>query len=53
LEAFAAQVLSTLACLESESFAQNFLNQNESVGKIHPEKLNIHGGSLAIGHPFR
>eukprot|EP01080_Neovahlkampfia_damariscottae_P009224 gene9224-1310_t len=51
-EAFGAQVLSTLACLESEDFSKKYLNQTGTVGRISPENLNINGGSLAIGHPF-
>lgn len=51
-EAFAAQVLSTTACLASDQFAQKRLNRDKSVGLIPPQKLNIYGGSIAIGHPF-
>jgi acetyl-CoA acyltransferase len=40
-EAFAAQVLSTLAVLEQTG-----------VGKVPEEKLNVMGGSIALGHPF-
>jgi acetyl-CoA acyltransferase len=51
-EAFAAQVLSVLAMLRSRAFAKERLGREESVGEIAPEKLNVHGGSIAIGHPF-
>ncbi len=40
-EAFAAQVLSTLRVLE-----------RNGVGSIPDEKLNVMGGSIALGHPF-
>src|SRR5438132_915445 len=40
-EAFAAQVLSTLAVLEQNG-----------VGRVPVEKLNVMGGSIALGHPF-
>ena len=40
-EAFAAQLLSTLHVLE-----------RNGVGRIPEEKLNVMGGSIALGHPF-
>ena len=51
-EAFAAQVLSVLKMLGSKAFAQARLGQDQAVGEIEPERLNVHGGSVAIGHPF-
>jgi acetyl-CoA acyltransferase len=51
-EAFAAQVLSVLKALGSKAFAEERLGKSEAVGEIDPERLNVHGGSLAIGHPF-
>lgn len=51
-EAFAAQVLSILAMLRSRAFAESRLGRSGPVGEIDPEKLNVQGGSLAIGHPF-
>lgn len=51
-EAFAAQVLSILAMLRSKAFAQSRLGKSEAVGEIDPDRLNVHGGSVAIGHPF-
>ncbi|HET6282368.1 MAG TPA: acetyl-CoA C-acyltransferase [Polyangia bacterium] len=51
-EAFAAQVLSVLKVLASDAFARNRLGRDSAVGQIDPERLNIHGGSLALGHPF-
>jgi acetyl-CoA acyltransferase len=51
-EAFAAQVLSVIKMLASESFARTRLNRNGAVGEVDPDRLNIHGGSLALGHPF-
>ncbi len=51
-EAFAAQVLSILAMLRSRAFAQSRLGKSEAVGEIDPDRLNVHGGSVAIGHPF-
>jgi acetyl-CoA acyltransferase len=51
-EAFAAQVLSVLKALASTAFARERLGRDEAVGEIDPDKLNVHGGSIAIGHPF-
>jgi acetyl-CoA acyltransferase len=51
-EAFAAQVLSVIKLLGSAAFAQQRLGRDVAVGEIGPNRLNVHGGSLAIGHPF-
>ncbi len=51
-EAFAAQVLSVVKMLSSRAFAQSRLGRDKPVGEVDPNKLNIHGGSVAIGHPF-
>lgn len=51
-EAFAAQVLSVLKMLASTAFARARLGRDAAVGEIDPAKLNVHGGSLALGHPF-
>jgi acetyl-CoA acyltransferase len=51
-EAFAAQVLSVLKVLGSAAFAKARLGRSEAVGEVDPARLNVHGGSLALGHPF-
>ena len=51
-EAFAAQVLSVVKALGSRAFAKARLGREEAVGEIDPAKLNVHGGSIALGHPF-
>jgi acetyl-CoA acyltransferase len=51
-EAFAAQVLSVLKMLGSSAFARARLGRDQAVGDVDPAKLNVHGGSIAIGHPF-
>lgn len=51
-EAFAAQVLAVVKSLESKEFAQKYLHQDEIVGEVAREKLNVNGGSIALGHPF-
>mmetsp|Transcript_39829 Transcript_39829/g.96130 ORF Transcript_39829/g.96130 Transcript_39829/m.96130 type:complete len:490 (-) Transcript_39829:153-1622(-) len=50
-EAFAGQVLSNLVAMDSQKFADEFLDGNK-VGAIDMDKMNIKGGSLSIGHPF-
>ena len=51
-EAFAAQVLSNVRALESTAFAQQYFGKSDRVGRVDFDKLNLSGGSLAIGHPF-
>jgi acetyl-CoA C-acetyltransferase len=51
-EAFAAQVLCTLRALESADYCKNRLGLDAPLGAIDPAKLNVHGSSLAVGHPF-
>ncbi len=51
-EAFAAQVLSNLQALDSREFARSELDRDEAVGHPDPERINVMGGSIAIGHPF-
>eukprot|EP00755_Sulcionema_specki_P030398 Sspe_Gene.1970::Locus_666_Transcript_1_1_Confidence_1.000_Length_1415::g.1970::m.1970 len=50
-EAFAGQVLSTLRALESEEFCRMHLDR-KALPPIDREKINVNGGSIAIGHPF-
>jgi len=51
-EAFAAQVLCTLKAWESKEYCSQRLGLKEPLGSIDREKLNVHGSSLAVGHPF-
>jgi acetyl-CoA acyltransferase len=51
-EAFAAQVLSVTKVLASDNFARARLGRPHAVGSVDPERFNIHGGSIALGHPF-
>ena len=51
-EAFAAQVLCTLAAWESVSFCRESLGLAAALGAIDRTRLNVKGGSVAIGHPF-
>jgi acetyl-CoA acyltransferase len=51
-EAFAAQVAANLKALGSKKFAEERMGRAAPVGEIDPDKLNVNGGSIAIGHPF-
>ena len=51
-EAFASQVLSTLKAWQDPEFARNRLGRAEPVGAVDTDRLNVHGSSLAVGHPF-
>jgi acetyl-CoA acyltransferase len=50
-EAFAAQVLSNLQWFASRSFAER-IGRKEPMGEVDPSRLNVNGGSIALGHPF-
>jgi acetyl-CoA acyltransferase len=51
-EAFAAQVLSNLQALDSDEFARRELGRTSKVGILPEDRINVMGGSIAIGHPF-
>ncbi len=51
-EAFAGQVLCTLKAWESDEFCKKRLGLPGALGSIERSKLNVKGGSVALGHPF-
>jgi acetyl-CoA C-acetyltransferase len=51
-EAFAGQVLCTLKAWNDPTFCREKLGLSAPLGTIDRAKLNVKGGSLAIGHPF-
>ncbi|WP_134765899.1 acetyl-CoA C-acetyltransferase [Nocardioides sp. 1609] len=51
-EAFASQVLATLAAWEDPVFCERRLGLDGPLGPIDRSRLNVHGSSLAAGHPF-
>jgi acetyl-CoA C-acetyltransferase len=51
-EAFAGQVLCTLKAWEDTAYCRDVLGRSEALGSIDPEKINVNGSSLAVGHPF-
>ena len=51
-EAFAGQVLCTLKAWTDPAFCRDKLGLTGVLGSIDRAKLNVKGGSIAIGHPF-
>ena len=51
-EAFAGTVLSTLAAWEDEEYCRERLGLPGALGSVDRARLNVHGSSLAAGHPF-
>ncbi len=51
-EAFAAQILCNVKAFGSKQYAQEKLGRAHAIGEIDESKFNVHGGSIAIGHPF-
>jgi len=50
-EAFAAQLASNLQAFASEAFAKK-LGRKAPLGEVDRSRLNVDGGSIALGHPF-
>jgi len=50
-EAFAAQVLACVQALASERFAREELGRGAAVGMLDPDRTNVNGGAIALGHP--
>jgi acetyl-CoA C-acetyltransferase len=50
-EAFAAQVLGCLAAWKDEKYCKEELGLDKAMGELNPEKLNVDGGAIALGHP--
>ncbi|MCP4963628.1 MAG: acetyl-CoA C-acyltransferase FadI [bacterium] len=51
-EAFAAQMLSNIQAFKSAEWAKEYLGQDEAIGEINLDQLNLYGGSISLGHPF-
>jgi acetyl-CoA C-acetyltransferase len=51
-EAFAGQVLCTLKAWTDPAFCRDKLGLTGVLGPIDRSRLNVKGGSIAIGHPF-
>jgi len=51
-EAFASQILCNVQAFGSRRFAEEKLGRSAAIGEIDDSRFNVHGGSLALGHPF-
>lgn len=51
-EAFAAQVLANVKAASDPAYRHDKAGVDWDLGEFPWERLNLHGGSLAIGHPF-
>ena len=51
-EAFSSQVIANVRALSSKGFAKQMLGRIQPVGEVDMDKLNVSGGSIAIGHPI-
>ena len=51
-EAFAAQVLANVAAIERADWVRTRTGVQADLGTFPWERVNPHGGSVAIGHPF-
>jgi acetyl-CoA C-acetyltransferase len=51
-EAFASQVLANVAALEKRGWIAERTKISRDFGRVPWERVNPHGGSVAIGHPF-
>ena len=50
-EAFAAQIASNIQAFGSKAFAAK-LGRKAALGEVNRDRLNVNGGSIALGHPF-
>jgi len=51
-EAFAGQVICTLRAWESADYCKRVLGRDKPMGSFDLSKMNVKGGSVALGHPF-
>lgn len=51
-EAFAGQVVTVMKAFASDEYARKALHRDKALGVIDPEKLNVNGGAVALGHPL-
>ena len=51
-EAFSAQVLSNIQAFGSRKFAEDKLSRTKSIGEVDMDRVNVTGGSIALGHSF-
>lgn len=51
-EAFAGQVVCTLKAWENAEYCKKYLGRDQALGAINRQRMNVKGGSVALGHPF-
>ena len=51
-EAFAAQVLGCAAAFADERYCREVVGLDGALGEIDPDRLNVNGGAIALGHPI-
>lgn len=49
---YQGQILANLQAMDSDWFAERYLQRPSKLGAIEMDKFNTWGGSLSIGHPF-
>lgn len=50
-EAFAAQVIACRRAMESETFCREHFGLKKPIGTLDPDRTNVNGGAIALGHP--
>ncbi len=50
-EAFAVQVLAVLAAWQDKEYCRRELERRTPLGEVDPERLNVDGGGISLGHP--
>ncbi len=50
-EAFAAQVLACVEAMASDDYCRKQIGVDAALGNLPIDRLNIHGGAVACGHP--
>ena len=50
-EAFSAQVLACLAAWRDADYCRRELGLDKALGELDPERLNLDGGGVSLGHP--
>jgi acetyl-CoA C-acetyltransferase len=50
-EAFAAQVLANVEAWQDAKFCREELHSRGAMGALNPERLNVDGGGVSLGHP--
>ncbi len=51
-EAFAGQVLCNLKAWNDDDYCKRVLGEPQKLGTLDRSRMNVKGGSLALGHPF-